>query len=359
MVGFETANGTIKSVLVQFKQKKVGQERRKKNSMMLQSRFPNIQVTPIEKIEFRFNLSKNPSSQNDFLQATQFPLKLAFACTAHKIQGCTIAAPDKAVVDLRSVKEAAQSYVMLSRVQTIDQIYFLEEFPRQKIFPSDVAMEELKTLNEKALNETEKIRLANTVIISLNIRSLLKHYEALQKDFQMKAKVIALQETWCSIDENGLAFPMEEYNLHLVNCGRGKGVATYYCAEFQVSGSINKELYQMSKVTSKEFDVVNVYCTRGANKAEFLKDLGSLAGMARPCFITGDFNVNFLREPKDAIVTKILSCGFKQIVRSPTHTEGGLLDHVYMKRVTWEPEVCLNFPYYTDHASISIVKPVK
>ena len=115
----------------------------------------------------------------------------------------------------------------------------------------------------------------------------------------------------------------------------------------------------MSKVTSKEFDVVNVYCSQGANKAEFLKDLGSLAGMARPCFITGDFNVNFLREPKDTIVTKILSCGFKQIVRSPTHTEGGLLDHVYMKRVTWEPEVCLNFPYYTDHASISIVKPVK
>ena len=357
--GFEMSNGTIKTVLVQFKQLKVGQERRKKNSVHIQSRFPNMPVTPIEKIEFRFNLSKNPSSQNDFLQATQFPLKLAFACTSHKIQGCTISEPDKAVVDLRSVKEAAQSYVMLSRVQTIDQIYILEKFPREKIFPSEHAMEELKRLQEMALNETEKSWLSDTLITSMNIRSLPKHYEAVLKDFQVKGKVIALQETWCNLDENGSCFKIEGYKLHLVNHGRGKGVATYYSSEFKVSGSINKERYQMSKVTSRDFDVVNIYRSQGADKTEFLRDLGGLAGAARPCFIIGDFNVNFLQDPKDMIITKIQSCSFKQIVQSPTHKEGGLLDHAYMKRLSWEPEVHLKFPYYTDHAAISIVRPHK
>ena len=38
--GFEMANGAIKAVLVQFKQLKVGQERRKKNSAQLERRFP-------------------------------------------------------------------------------------------------------------------------------------------------------------------------------------------------------------------------------------------------------------------------------------------------------------------------------
>ena len=52
----------------------------------------------------------------------------------------------------------------------------------------------------------------------------------------------------------------------------------------------------MSKVTSEDFDVVNIYCSKGANKNEFLRDLGSLASAPRPCFIVGDFNINFLNQ---------------------------------------------------------------
>ena len=99
----------------------------------------------------------------------------------------------------------------------------------------------------------------------------------------------------------------------------------------------------------------NVYCSKGANKVNFLKDLGSLAGAARPCFIVGDFNINYLSVPKDPVVTKILACGFQQIVQNPTHVGGGLLDHVYTKRITWDPCLIINYPYYTDHGAVSIV----
>ena len=355
--GFEFASGKIKSILVHFKHLKVGRERRKKNSRQIQTRFPNVPVTPIEKIEFRFNLSKNPSSANDFMTATQFPLKLAFACTSHKVQGSTISEPDKAVVDLRKVREAAQSYVMCSRVQCIDQIFFYEEFLPEKIFPSESAMDELKRLKELALNTQEKSRLAKTVVVTLNIRSLRKNFVALTKDFQMRAKVMNLQETWCCPDEDGTGYQIEGYQLHMVNQGRGKGIATYYCEEFQVCGSMNKEFYQMLKLKGNEYDVINVYCSRGANKVEFLRDLGSLAAAQRPCLITGDFNINFMRDPKDSIVAKILSCGYNQIVKGPTHKDGGLLDHIYMKRLGWEPKVHMNFPYYSDHAAIAISKP--
>ena len=143
----------------------------------------------------------------------------------------------------------------------------------------------------------------------------------------------------------------------MVNQGRGKGVATYFSDEFQVSGTVNKEYYQMSKVAGNEFDIVNIYCSQGANKAEFLRDLGKMAGSPKPCFIVGDFNINYLRVPHEMIVNKIQSCGYKQLVQHPTHIAGGLLDHVYVKRLSWDPEVYLNFPYYTDHAAISIVKP--
>ena len=147
---------------------------------------------------------------------------------------------------------------------------------------------------------------------------------------------------------------MSGYNLNLVSHGRGRGIATYFTDEFKVTGSINKESYQISKVSSKELDVINVYRSQGHNKVEFLRDLGSLAGPMRSGFIIGDFNVDFLHEPKDAVVSKILSCGFKQIVPHPTHLEGGLLDHIYHKGLSWEPKADIQFPYYSDHGLISV-----
>ena len=125
--------------------------------------------------------------------ATQFPLKLSFACTAHKIQGSTITDPNKVIIDLRSVKEAAMGYVMFSRPQRLDQVYIFEKFESSKIFPSDSAMKELERLNIEALNEKEKIRLESTIIQTLNIRSLMKHHAALKNDFRVKAKVIAFK----------------------------------------------------------------------------------------------------------------------------------------------------------------------
>ena len=124
VIGFEYApDNEVKSVLVQFNDEKCGREKRKKNTAAITQAFPNILVTPIPKIEFRFNMSKNPTSQNDFMTAIQYPLKLSFACTAHKMQGSTVMKPDPLIIDLKSVREAAQAYVMMSRIQAIP--YFL------------------------------------------------------------------------------------------------------------------------------------------------------------------------------------------------------------------------------------------
>ena len=156
------------------------------------------------------------------------------------------------------------------------------------------------------------------------------------------------------MDQGISSLEIPGYDLNLVNHGRGKGLATYYTDQFQAAGAINKDFYQIAKVSSAEFDVINVYCSHGLNTVEFLRDLGSLAGSMKTGFIIGDFNVDFLHEPKAAIVRKILSHGFKQMVSHPTHMEGGLLDHAYHKGLSWEPIADLHFPYYSDHALISI-----
>ena len=113
----------------------------------------------------------------------------------------------------------------------------------------------------------------------------------------------------------------------------------------------------MQKVSCNNYDVINVYRSKEANRMDFLNDLGSLARGPKPCFIVGDFNIDYLKDPNNSIIQKISSCDFQQIVEEPTHSAGGLLDHVYVKNSPWLPDISINFPFYTDHAAIAIIKP--
>ena len=104
------------------------------------------------------------------------------------MQGSTVSKPDQLVIDLSSVREPAQAYVMMSRVQTISQLFILNKLPREKIYPSPVAMEELERLHEVALNVGNRISLKNTYVVSLNIRSISSNFKNFRGDKEVRAK---------------------------------------------------------------------------------------------------------------------------------------------------------------------------
>ena len=98
VVDFEYGKaGKIKYIMVKFDSKESGQERRKK--FKSEEKYAGKDLTPIEILERTFSLSKKQTSASSTATALQFPLRLAYAATVHKIQGHTIKKPQCLVVD--------------------------------------------------------------------------------------------------------------------------------------------------------------------------------------------------------------------------------------------------------------------
>ena len=207
IVGFEFgANESIRLIYVHFHNNEVGKERRR-NNIEIQKKFPDKNVVGIERLEFSYSLSKKANGSSSAV-AFQFPLRLAFASTAHKVQGLTVKKPTPLIVDLRSVRESAQAYVILSRVQSKEQLYILESLCPEKITSSSLAIEELKRMKRIAINID---RTESKSILSCNIRSLRKNFEDLRLATSFKnAEIICLQETWLEPDVTSLNLMLTE-----------------------------------------------------------------------------------------------------------------------------------------------------
>ena len=155
----------------------------------------------------------------------RYPLKLAFACTAHKIQGATIPKPRKLIINVMDTFAAAMTYVMLSRVCALSQIFILNEFDESKMYPNLNALEELARLDRISQNKNptrwERKDSKALKVSSLNCRSMRKHYEDILLDsFLLKSDIICIQETWLDNDEEREDLYIPSYELHLNSGGR-------------------------------------------------------------------------------------------------------------------------------------------
>lgn len=86
----------------------------------------HITLAP-KKIERRDGLDRVPVTY------TQYPLMLAYAITIHKAQGLTMT---NFAVDMRSVFEAGQVYVAISRARRFEDFVIVGELAKDKIFAS-------------------------------------------------------------------------------------------------------------------------------------------------------------------------------------------------------------------------------
>ena len=116
-----------KLIVIKFEKPNIGEEFRKQYKQ-IQLKYDDPLATPIMRVSVEYGPGdKKKAHTTSKAKVIQFPIKLAWAITAHKVQGQTIHDPQPVGMDIQSTFTKAQPYVMLSRTQNIDQV-FLSEF---------------------------------------------------------------------------------------------------------------------------------------------------------------------------------------------------------------------------------------
>ena len=366
----------IKYVLIEFDEEKAGKSKRMKMRDIIES-VNKPSATPIEKLLFPFRLGKGKKSTAQAV-LTQFPIYLAFAITAHKAQGLTVKAPTLFVTDLNTVFERGMAYVILGRIQNINQLYFkpiivgkegtvVNAFNKLVILDEN-AEKETKKMFENAINNEKNrndiwFKSDNTKlkISSLNIAYLKSRMEDLTRDFvMMKSDIICLQET--SYNENDGPLHIDGFTFHGAGQGRNQGVAIFVTnvleKYFKKEIKIIEDYAQFMKLEFGDIDIITIY--RSPNEkyrtliSNFNERILELVNIEKRNIIVGDFNFDALKDTSNSIKQNLEKIGFKQCVKFPTHIGGRCLDHVYCNRSENE-YIKGYYTYYTDHSAVCVI----
>ena len=282
----------------------------------------------------------------------------------HKIQGQTIERSKKTTVDLKSVFEGAQAYVMLSRMKELDQVYILDELPEDKIYPISKAQEEIKRLEEISSdmnpNDWEKKFGIDTIKITyLNCRSLVNRFENIKTDVSLRqSDILILGETWIQNTVKGDKYELDDFEVHLNSTGRGKGLAVFYKINVDKVKDHNEDNINITKLDLAKFDVIAVYRSDDGSWESLTNKLLEVINPTKSTLVVGDMNICNIKRPNNQLKRLLEGMGFNEIVGEATHIGGGHLDHAYVLNLGSLKDgtvVQLVSKYYSDHDAVCII----
>ena len=232
-----TSNRTPVAVLVRFDNEKVGKNTRMQSPVDM-TEYP-ANVIPISRIEVSFS----PTGNNLKIIRKQFPLKLCWASSIHKVQGATVS---RICVSFKRTLGAWKAYVALSRSKSLDGLY-LTDFGEKQIRTDSKVVQEMQRLStEEAMPSSFQIDHTHAVSVTLlNGRSARLHFmDILSHPLIKQSDIICLTETNIPTSE------MRTYQIHntnmlclgcspAVNC---HGLAMYIHSDMTVQ-SHSTELY--------------------------------------------------------------------------------------------------------------------
>ncbi|WAR30905.1 PIF1-like protein [Mya arenaria] len=372
IVDFFPNSTKVHAVLVRFDKPNIGAAARASSSMDLSSYSQD--VVPIKRVDVSFSTSSNRSS----LQITwsQFPLKLSFACTIHKVQGLSV---DELVVSFEKKFGAGQAYVALSRCRSLEGLQLLN-FDSKKITQSTSVQKEMTRLQETMLLPSPYSCLQDPVtceiftVSLLNARSLRLHFpDVIADPICNLSDMLMFTETHLYTNETprhtipGYSSVLAAQDTHK----NYHGLACYFKEEFRCQRIVLPEVEHIETLgvrlhhdASSALDLILIYRSPSVSYLELLFELEIVLHTienAQKTVFLGDFNVDALvpdYQPLQSLMEKY-SFTFRQPKAS--HTLGSCLDHIYLPReIQSRYNSCTYIPtYFSDHyyAITTLEKP--
>ncbi|CAG2195294.1 unnamed protein product [Mytilus edulis] len=305
----------------------------------------------------------------------QFPLRLAWACTIHKVQGLTT---DAAVVSLKNIFAPGMSYVALSRVTSMAGLT-IKDFDEKNIYCNEQIYKALKqmplylTVKDKPIHQ-------NMVIILHNIQGLIPHINDIRSNSDISsANFICLTETWlknetvpCLKGFNFLhknrfsSYPSKKNVFKQLKRKKNGGVGIYIGHDQQCClitlDSVNMECIVIF-IKEINTNLVLIYRTETYPSSVFLDELYEVLfslpqeNENTSTIVLGDFNQDVLK--KDSSIEQFMAKqGFSQVVSHPTTDGDTLIDHVYLYgNLQISTEIIQTYYSYHNMVSLNIKLP--
>ena len=328
----------IDCVLVRFDNEQVGSS--------LQKRYPNYSrngAVPIFRVLVTYSVGAR-AKHAACSKLLQFPLRLAWAITGHKVQGQTFPAGTKVIVNWDKPLQPGLAYMMLSRSKRMEDIAIKGVFDEKQIRCSLSA----KLMCEKLLARYEVLgslsnpfyNRQNLTLACVNIQSLNAKKHDIEKDAILyQCTILLLTETWLNN-----AFPDPQLcnfvNNYHVKEGRGRGVSAFTkeaLATFEVFRSSLKV-----KLNAHGFAILLIYRHQSYHQSQFITDLNSNL-TSDVAIVIGDFNLPVASQ----LMSMMQHKGFQQIVPLNTHRAANKLDLCFVRN--FAVSFSLHPIYYSDH----------
>ncbi|XP_061169173.1 uncharacterized protein LOC133178496 [Saccostrea echinata] len=351
----------IKAIGVIFDNKEVGKKRGRKTD--------GGNMVLIERVE------EEMKEKTKTVIRHQFPLRLSWACTAHKVQGMTT---DRVVVNVDRVFGAGQAYVALSRVTSKDGLFIETENPHllsKKIYADSevkTATFEMPKVCFHDIDETDVS--GGKKIILHNIQSLGKHFQDLKNDKRFtRADIICLTETWLRHEQNTRNLELQGFQFHhlprekayvgksvkiqRLHLSKGGGVGLYLkdqmdCYKILSLSEMNIEAMAV-QLLNENIVLLTVYRPSMVDIDTFLTNLlrvlDFLWTISPDCIVIGDFNED--AKSNGPIQKFMKDKHFRQLVTFKTTEGGTILDHVYVSSEIYI-EVFQMPTYYSYHEAV-------
>ena len=158
-------------------------------------------------------------------------------------------------------------------------------------------------------------------------------------------------------DEDVTQYRLEGYASHFISIGNGKGIVTYYKRNmFRHNHDYQTEKMQITKFSTKEIDVINIYRSQNGHSVELLTQISNMLSDSKTTIITGDYNICYVVNGNNRMSKGLINQGFQQLVKEAAHIRGGHINHAYFRdtltRSFEAPIVECYSPYYSDHDAI-------